>query len=487
MTINIQHQPAKYSPSGNPLFLTVQSNNASIVYFKVVVKSSMDNSIVTTLKSYVTPDAPTVGRIDLSNLLFNFTSTPLNIQPAFITSFSSGYLDYYLSITEMIVAGGAIVAGDTIIINDLVTYNGDLSDVEFQFYGYRNYYINPITTAKFLSTKPSINKINPWSKEFLYFLADASSTIDRAIVKVYTTSGSQVYQQSFTAGGSKLHRLNISPKNLATSLNIDFNLVTKFEVYLVNGSGAVLSEVKTYTCVNLPCNYELVNVIWKNKIGGVNSYTFINPKETKSVKRSSFQTNKYKDYSISANGIINNSEKTYNVSQLSDYTVNSPILNDWEYVYLTDMLSSEQVYIELSDGSFYPIELTTTSAEVKRKKYSTTAPRFQFTYQAESNLNIVPNSYLSFGAGLSQIGFNVPTLLSVPLGYFETLIGDGSSLYFTINHNMQSSNVAIDLVYVSNGQTVFGDVVRVNSNTISVEFATPIATNSVKVMISKLN
>lgn len=295
------------------------------------------------------------------------------------------------------------------------------------------------------------------------------------------------HQQVFNAGTAKLHRLNVSPKNLKTSLNINFDTVTKFEVYLIDGNGKVLTEIKTFTCINLPCGNEPVNVVWIDNKGGVSSYTFINPKEVKSVQRSTFQSNKYQNNSITTDGIFHISQKTFGVNQTSEYSLNSPILNDWEFVYLTDMLSSEQVYIELTTGELYPIELVTTSAEVKRKKYSTTAPRFQFNYRAESNLNLVPDSYLSFGAGLSQIGFNVPTLLSLPNGYFETLIGDGISLYYTVNHNMQTVNIAIDLVYVSNGQTVFGDVVRVNPNTISIEFGEPIPTDSVKVMISKLD
>lgn len=486
MAISIIHQPPKYSPSGNPLFLTIQSSKSTIVYFKVIIKA-LDNSIVASLKSYVTPDQPTTGNIDLSNLLKNYTSTPINIQNDFITSFADGYLNFNVELTEMYINAGVLTSGDAIAINDLIVFNGDLADSEYQFYGYRNYYINPLTTAKFLSSKPSINKINPWSKEFLYFLADGNSTVDRAVIKTYTATSSQVYELGFNHNNMRLHRLNVSPKNLKTSLDINFDNVIRYEVYLVDSSGKVLSEVKNYTCIILPCSYEPVNVLWLNKLGGMDSFTFINPKETKSVQRSTYQSNRFKNYSISTNGIINQSQKTYNVSQTSEYSLNSPILNDWEYVYITDMLSSEQVYVELSSGELYPIVLKTTSASVQRKKYSTAAPRFQFSYEAESNLNISPDSYLSFGAGLSQIGFNVPTLLSVPSGYFETLIGDGSSLYYLVSHNLMTTTIAVDLVFVSNGQTVFGDVVRINPTTISIEFGEPIDVDSVKVMVSKLD
>lgn len=485
--ISILKSPSKYSPAGNPLFLSVQSNDSDIVYFNISVMNPVDSSVISSSKSFVTPDDPTSATIDLSNVLDNYVSTGISIDSAFIQSFDSGVLDYSVEITEMLSTGSGLIAGDMQALPASTVYNASFADVEFQYYGYRNYYVNSITTAKFLSTKSSVSNINSWSKEFLYFLADTGSTISKAKVKVYSSTGSTTYSEDFSAGSAKLHRLNVSPKNLKTSLLIDFDDTQYFEVWLENSGGTKLTEVKRYRCINFDCRVEPVNVLWINKVGGVDSFTFINPQESKSIKRSTIQTNKYHNYSISTSGVINPSEKTYNVSQTSDYTLTTPVLNDWEYVYLSDMLSSEQVYVELTDGSLVPVKLITTSTEVKRKKYSTTSLRFELKYQAESNLNLVPDSYLSFSAGLSQIGFRVPTLLVTPNDYYETIIGDGSTIYFVVTHNLLSTNVAVDLVYVSSGQTVFGDVVRVNSNTISVEFGEAISSDSIKVMVSKLD
>jgi hypothetical protein len=405
MAISIIQQPAKYSPASNPLFLKVSSTRSTVVYFKAAIKATSNNSVIANLKLNVTPDAPTTANIDLSNILRNYTSTPINIDSAFIASFNSGYLDYYIEITEMVLEpigdsletlqGFHVVESDTMTITGFTVFNGQLADNEFQFYDYHNYYVNPLATAKFLSSKPTINNVNFLSKEFLYFLADGDSTVNRAIVKVYTATGETLYEPVFNAGSSKLHRLNVSPKNLTTSLGINFDSVLRYEVYLVDVAGNILTEVKTYRCINLPCNNEPVNVVWLDDKGGLSSFTFINPKETKSIQRSSYQSNKYQNNVMSVNGVINRIQKTFNVSQTSNYTLNSPILNDLEYVYLTDMLSSVQVYVELCTGELYPIILKTTSADVQRKKYSTTAPRFQFSYEADSNL--------SFSPGLSQI------------------------------------------------------------------------------------
>jgi hypothetical protein len=484
--ISIIKQPARYSPAHNPCFLTVQSN-MPVMYFLVTLYSS-SNEVISTLKCFGTPDNFNTFSVNLSTILENYVKTPLNTVSSFISSFNSGYLDYYVTVKEVykdLFTGH--YAGASITTDVFTVYNASLSDVEFQYFGYRNYYINPLTTAKFLSTKPSINNINPWSKEFLYFLADTTSTATKAVVKVTRSTGTQVYFQAFSAGANKLHRLNISPKNLKNSLSINFDDVQSFEVWIEDASAKVLTEVKKYVCINLPCRVEPVNVVWLDRFGGVSSFTFINPQESKTITRNTIQANQYANYSISTGGVINAKEKTYDVSQLSTYTLTTTPLNDWEYVYLSDMLSSEQVYVELTDGTLYPIKLSTTSVDVKRRKYATSVSRFELKYEAESNLNVVPDTYISFSAGLSQVGFSVPTLLSTPSKYFETTIGDGTSLYYVVNHNLNSMNIAVDLVLVSNGQTIFGDVVRINANTVSVEFGEPVATSSIKVMISKLD
>jgi hypothetical protein len=485
--INIVKAPIKYSPSGNPIFFTAQSNDDDIVYFTIEVKHSASNAVISSSKAFVTPTSPLTASIDLSNILKNYTKTPITTDSSFFTSYDTGYLDYYVKVTEMLNSGNTIAPGAIAISSDHTVYNATFSDSEFQYYGYRNYYINNITTAKFLTSKPSINNINPWSKEYLYFLADGNSGVDKAVVKVYSSSGSTIYSDPISTGSAKLHRLNISPKDLKNTMSIDFNDVQYFEVWIEDDEDNILTEVKRYRCVNYDCRTELVNVIWLDSYGGVSSNSFINPQESKRVNRSVIKLNKYKDYSIASNGVINQTEQTYNITKISEYTLTTPILNDWEYIYLTDMLASEQVYVELANGTFVPVKLLTTSADVKRKRYSTTALRFELRYEAESNLNIVPDSYLSFSNGLSQIGFSVPTLLSVPSNYFETVIGDGSSLYFNVVHNLASTNIAVDLVLISNGQTVYGDVVRTNSNSISVEFGDIIDTDSIKVMISKLD
>jgi hypothetical protein len=103
------------------------------------------------------------------------------------------------------------------------------------------------------------------------------------------------------------------------------------------------------------------------------------------VNRSVIQTDIYRNNTTIQNGIYNGSERTYNVSNTSEYSLTTVGLNDTEYRFLSDMLASEQVFIQLPNG-LMPVKLLTTTAEVKQRKYSTSTIRFDLKFEAESGL-----------------------------------------------------------------------------------------------------
>ena len=63
-------------------------------------------------------------------------------------------------------------------------------------------------------------------------------------------------------------------------------------------------------------------------------------------------------------------------------------------------------------------------------------------------------------------------------------IGDNSATSFTITHNFGTRDVLVQVYDVSNYDTVFTDVVRSTTNTVTVSFSTAPATNSYRVVIT---
>ena len=69
---------------------------------------------------------------------------------------------------------------------------------------------------------------------------------------------------------------------------------------------------------------------------------------------------------------------------------------------------------------------------------------------------------------------------------YKTSIGDGSTLAYSVSHNLGSLDVIVQLYDNSTYDTVYADVVRTNTNQITVTFASAPSTNDIRVLVYKL-
>jgi len=65
-------------------------------------------------------------------------------------------------------------------------------------------------------------------------------------------------------------------------------------------------------------------------------------------------------------------------------------------------------------------------------------------------------------------------------------IGDGSATSITVDHNLGSRDVIVQLYDASSYETVYADVARTNTNRITLAFANAPALNDIKVLVSKV-
>jgi len=69
---------------------------------------------------------------------------------------------------------------------------------------------------------------------------------------------------------------------------------------------------------------------------------------------------------------------------------------------------------------------------------------------------------------------------------FAATIGDNSATSIAVAHNLGSKNVIVQLFHVDTDETVYADVVRTNTNTVTVSFSNAPATSKIQVLISKV-
>lgn len=90
-------------------------------------------------------------------------------------------------------------------------------------------------------------------------------------------------------------------------------------------------------------------------------------------------------------------------------------------------------------------------------------------------------------AGSDDLRFVTPLKLATLGGRyrrFAAAFGDGSATQYDITHNFASLDVQVQVVRVSDGANVLCDMARLNTNTVRLNFASPVASNALRALVS---
>lgn len=184
-------------------------------------------------------------------------------------------------------------------------------------------------------------------------------------------------------------RIQTSPKQLKANSITGFTNGGTYSIKLKDDFGNVLTETKNYVYQDTDCNLEYVNIAFTNSIGGIDSYQFINPQQslviTKlKVKKDNLNLDSSTPYLT--NGIYNESDKTYHTSSKTNFKVYTKTLSDSESNWLTELVNSKNIWLELTDGNLLPIQLETSSYTIQKKKYTREdVNQYQFEFSLSDN------------------------------------------------------------------------------------------------------
>ena len=87
---------------------------------------------------------------------------------------------------------------------------------------------------------------------------------------------------------------------------------------------------------------------------------------------------------------------------------------------------------------------------------------------------------------LTKDGSNYKTIQNIQESTFAASIGDGSATSYTVTHNLGSRDVVVQLYDNSSYDTVFADVTRTNTNTLTIAFGSAPSTNDIRVLVTKI-
>ncbi|WP_316841377.1 hypothetical protein [Pedobacter gandavensis] len=431
MAINIIKTPELYTPAGNQIIYQITDDNVNLVYYKINLYDEVTYQKISSLNIYPTPAYRNGAFINLASILQNYVKTTIKKNDTIIESLNGDIINYRIDIFKYTKnSNGDISWAPQPAIPSRYVFNGSVPRVSFDSYDYTKLVCTTSNTGKFLTHKPDKSSIKFWGTEYLYFISH-SNRITSAVFNFGYKGGNVITKEFAVATGTIMGRVNVSPRAF-TSNNIEVNDLEYFTVQLFNGVTPV-SEIRTYVADKFQCNAQPVNLIWKNEIGGIDSYTFQNPKETLSVERTNIKVNPYHInqsgyYSNSNDNIFKSDNQIINVTDKSTYSVVSDWLTNDEYKWLATIIKSKQVYVELTDGKLLPVQLNDSSIRIENTKYSNSPLQLTINFSCESGLNISWNESQQFPDRVGMVGFNYPSGILNQVTAFEYVVGNNGEV-----------------------------------------------------------
>ncbi len=301
-------------------------------------------------------------------------------------------------------ASGEYQAGDLIWTKVKSVWNGVRNEIEWLDFDYNDYMIkaNASTTKKFLTDSPRTIRIDTDQSYHLYFIA-----VERFAAYQYNIKAYSGYNGtgSLLADGIVSNNIAVAdswdkiyfriPVGTYDIGNIDPTLYTdtllgstpstalngaaSYTIHLEDNTNAQISERFTFN-VNQTCSkYNEVRVHWLNRLGGYDAFNFY----MKSVHTTDIKKDKYdqQHHDWTGNAYTydkqNRGTTDYNVALNKKLTVNTDYLTEDESVWLEDLATSPDIYIEENN------ELIAVNIDPRRiqRKTSLNDKLMQYTFE----------------------------------------------------------------------------------------------------------
>ena len=344
---------------------------------------------------------------DPSRFLQSYVEGYTNIEGASHNGFFTNnktHKEYLLFIQEEEKdANGVYVGGDLIFTNLKSVWNGVRNEIEWLDFDYTNYTINTFsTTKKFLTDSPRTIKIDSAQSHQLSFIVNERYGANQYNIKAYSGyngTGSLIADGVVTNNiaanqdwSSRYFRIPVGTYDIG---NIDPSLYTdsllgttpstaltgaaSYTIHLEDNTNAQTSEKVTFN-INQTCTkYNEVRVHFLNRLGGYDAFNFY----MKSIHTTDIKKDKYDqqhhdwtgwsyDYSKKSRGATD-----YNVSLNKKLTVNTDYLTEEESLWMEDLITSPNAYIEESN------ELIAVNLDARKiqRKTSLNDKLMQYTFE----------------------------------------------------------------------------------------------------------
>jgi len=364
--ITINYEPSGYPSAHNPMFVELTSGNSALTDFKYVFDIYVNNVFKTRQKVFPDP-TDNKGYLDIQSVVRNELDNAVNV----VTVGSSVpvelglgefYVDFYGIYGE---ESSGVTYASSATGQTWKAYNWTKSRVQRKIPNTQDSGGNYLTKLQdfigyFLTTRPQNTKVYDNQPLILTYWGQPEEPVNLYIDNLNPTSTTTVFTEvDFT--NPKVFDLGTSYNQSAGSFTA--RIAPPLEIA---ESLASLSFVPT-------CHprYEPVTLMFMNRWGGFDSYTFGLYNEISiDADRKSFGQNPYVGRTdLISGGFVRESKKVFAVSYLTKWKLTSDSLTKDEYKWLEELITSPLVYVYIDDPNneryWHPVTITETNYQIK--------------------------------------------------------------------------------------------------------------------------
>lgn len=360
--MTILSTPAAYSSLHDDLVYIVSDPKTAdpVTYpgYQFVGDVYVDATLVARLKRVPDPET-LVGKFNIAQIVRNYVAMVFNPTANVLVPQQLGDGVFRVSVTMKF--------GEQYDTTTTYEITNDSTRVFFNHYNGKRVGTQSALTSfadKVASNRPLVNKVLLTSS--FCFVPYFPTTTSAVSYIVTPTGGGSVFSTTFTPGNAlDMQILNLAP--------VAINAVNAGTINASTTSYTVQIGSETYTfkiiCEPVHTPYTLH---FLNKYSGFESFIF------SKVSRRTLEIQK-KDYGRlaynvdgsgvvsyrNANGVYNESRSTYSAQYKEKLDLNSDLLTDGEYTWLSDLILSPMVYLEDS-GYFVPVIISASTYEPKK-------------------------------------------------------------------------------------------------------------------------
>jgi hypothetical protein len=363
MALSIKYTPPAYSSLQDDLIYTV-ADNAKVsdpdTYpnFKFIGDVYVGGNLVARIKRVPNPDTG-IGVFNIGAILRNYASTLFNPAAGVLVAQVAGDGRWTASVTMKFGEEWSYTPTFDIVVDTARTffnnYNGRPNGNTSSLIG---------KTDKIVSNRPFSGQVLQSSSFYLIpYFPTGTGTVS---VVVTPSGGGSGFTTSFAPSAANiLQQLNIAPGAL--------NAIHPGAITSATTSYTVAIGAQAYT-VRVICEaqYTPYMVHFLNQYGGFDSKIFSKvSRRNLDVTRKDYGRQPYtvdSDGQVSyksSNGVYNEFRSTYASHYKEKLTLNTDLLTDQEYTWLSDLILSPLIYLEVG-GLFYPIVITDNNYESKK-------------------------------------------------------------------------------------------------------------------------